>query len=921
MNCIYRSIWNDTTGTFVAASETAKSAGKKTSSCTSAQGDGAGFALKALALSLLLSFGASVYAGPVGGVVAAGGASISSAGGSTTINQSTQNAAINWQSFNVAPGEAVQFVQPNSNSVALNRVLGSDPSSILGNLSANGKVFLINPNGVLFGSSASVNVGGLVASTLNVTDTDFMAGNYKFAGSSSATVRNQGSINANGGYVALLGASVSNQGVISARLGTVALAAGNAVTLDLVGDGLLNVTVNQGAVNALVENGGLIRADGGQVLLTAQSASSLLQSAVNNTGVIRAQTLVTGENGSIMLMGDMQSGTVTVGGTLDASGTGAGQTGGSITATGHHVGLFGASINASGDAGGGTVLIGGDYQGKNPAVQNATATYMSADSTINADAITYGNGGKVILWADESTRAYGSITARGGASGGNGGLIETSAHSLDVAGIRIDASAQNGESGLWLLDPADITISGGVTAGIPVAPVGSVYAPNSGENAVTLNTTDLRNALQAGGGTNVTITTTNTGAQGAPPSGRGDITIASALTWVVGGSATLTLNAVGDVNINAAVTMTNGNLVVCCGQDINVRAAITGNTAGSVSLSAGRDITVVRSAANIGTDITVTNGNISMCAGRNIILSNTFNAPTALITINDSNISVPHGLGLTPGLVLSAGNAATGPGVAGGTVTFTSLTKIALTKAGANPLAVNVDYNPVSYTQPTDYAPLFTLVGTSPLSQRMRVYPGGANKVADGTTTAVFTSFQPDINGLIPGAGGLTLIPGIGNSAEYDTALPGENKLITYSGYTLGGATANFALPTPCCGVVTRTTGTIIAATPPTPPVVPPPASPIASPTPTAASLTASTPTAIGPFVTTGPGPAGVPVLVQLETPPELLTLVPPELPVVVAPVATPPVLRDQPPVVVVPPAPPPQPYAPPQRPRKQGRN
>ena len=192
-----------------------------------------------------------------------------------------------------------------------------------------------------------------------------MAGKYNFAGAGNGTILNQGSINADGGYVALLGANVSNEGVISAKLGTVALAAGNAITLDVAGDGLLNVTVNQGAVNALVQNGGLIQADGGQVLLTAQSAGNLLQSAVNNTGVIQAQT-IENHNGTIRLLGDMQSGTVSVSGTLDVSGTGAGQTGGSVTATGHHVGLFGGHINASGDAGGGTVLIGGGYQGNEP---------------------------------------------------------------------------------------------------------------------------------------------------------------------------------------------------------------------------------------------------------------------------------------------------------------------------------------------------------------------------------------------------------------------------------------------------------------------------------------------------------------------------------------------------------------------------
>ena len=379
------------------------------------------YALRAIAASLLIAFGTGANALPVGGAVSAGGATIVGTPGKTTINQTSQNAALNWQAFSIGKTEAVQFVQPNSNSVALNRVLGPDPSSILGSLSANGQVFLVNPNGILFGQSAQVNVGGLVASTRGITDADFMAGNYKFSGTGGGTVLNQGTINADGGYVALLGASVSNEGTISARLGTVVLAAGNAMTLDVAGDGLLNLVVNEGAINALVQNGGLIRADGGNVTLTAQAAGSLM-SVVNNTGVLQAQSIDT-RNGTIRLLGDMQSGTVSVGGMLDASGKGAGQTGGNVTATAHHVGIFGGHIDASGDAGGGTVLVGGGYQGGNASVQNASATYMSADATINANAINTGNGGTVVLWSADSTRARGTISARGGAQSGDGGLI------------------------------------------------------------------------------------------------------------------------------------------------------------------------------------------------------------------------------------------------------------------------------------------------------------------------------------------------------------------------------------------------------------------------------------------------------------------------------------------------------------------
>jgi len=274
--------------------------------------------LNKLAALVLLGWGALAHALPTDGVVTAGQAQITPGAGSMLVQQTSQNAAINWQSFNIAAGEAVRFVQPNAQSVALNRVLSSDPSRILGQLSANGQVFLINPNGVLFGQGAVVNVGGLVASTLGLSDADFMAGRYRFAGDSRAEVRNQGRIQADGGHVTLLGARVANEGVIQARLGSVSLAAGQAMTLDLAGDGLIQLTVNRGVADALVDNSGRIQADGGRVLLSAQAAGEVLSSVVNNTGVIQAQT-IEHRHGEIRLMGGMVNGTVHAGGVLDAS--------------------------------------------------------------------------------------------------------------------------------------------------------------------------------------------------------------------------------------------------------------------------------------------------------------------------------------------------------------------------------------------------------------------------------------------------------------------------------------------------------------------------------------------------------------------------------------------------------------------------
>jgi filamentous hemagglutinin family protein len=816
MNSFYRSIWNARTGTCIAVPENARSASKNTSSGTSKTAASAGLALKALTASLLLSFGANVYALPVGGVIAAGAATISSGAGNTTITQSTQNVAINWQSFSIGQTEAVRFVQPNSNSVALNRVIGSDPSSILGNLSANGKVFLINPNGILFGQGASVNVGGLVASTLNITDSDFMAGKYKFSGSSDATIVNQGAINADGGYVALLGAKVSNDGIILARLGTVALAAGSAVTLDVAGDGLLNITVDQGAVNALAQNGGLIQADGGQVLLTARSASGLLQSAVNNTGVIQAQS-IENRNGTIMLMGDMQSGTVNVGGTLDASAP----------------------------------------------------------------------------------------------NGGNGGFIETSAANVKIANdVSITTAAPTGLVGTWLIDPVDFNIQevGGDIAGTTLAQM-------LVSNNITISTV---------------VTGSNTATELFASPGQGNINVNSPIgggapLWTATpNTTTLTLEAFGDVNIDAAITATNGNLSVCCGRDVNVRAAIT-TTNGSVLLAANRDVTLFATSA-----MSTTNGNIELCAGRDVIVN-------SKITLINSGSIPSQSLGLPLGLTLSAGNNATGPGIAGGSV-YLPLAgdplRPTVRRSEAPVTDVIINYNPTSYAAPTDYFPSLILEqhsGPITVTQQMLVYPGGADKVYDGTTAAIFTSLQGLPNGV-------SLVAGPGSSATFDTADVGVGKTVTYSGFTLDGANAgNFALPVACCGPAVRTTTATITPVPPVvvppdvvvPPVVVVPPDVVVPPVVVVPPEVAVPPVVVvppdvvvPPVVVVPPEVAAPPVaevLPEIAAPPVSPPRITPR-PILVVMLATPPELQtivpERPPVVT-----PPEIYVPPIYPPKQDRN
>ena len=230
---------------------------------------------------------------PTGEQVVGGSATVSRpADARMQIDQSSSRAVINWQSFSIGAEARVTVAQPSTSSVLLNRVVGNSPTEIFGQLNANGQVFLVNPNGVLFAPGASVAVGGLFASSLAITDADFMAGQYRFSRDGAAgEVINQGQIVALNGYAALAGPRVRNEGTIVAHLGTVALAAGNRVTLDIVGDGLINVSVDLAAINASAVNTGTLHADGGRVLMTARSANALLDTVINTSGAIRANRM------------------------------------------------------------------------------------------------------------------------------------------------------------------------------------------------------------------------------------------------------------------------------------------------------------------------------------------------------------------------------------------------------------------------------------------------------------------------------------------------------------------------------------------------------------------------------------------------------------------------------------------------------
>ncbi len=314
MNRIFRLVWSEVSQAWVAVPEVSRGRGKNTRS----------HLIAATALSLLSSLNA--HAGPTGAQVTAGAGSVTQSGGTTTINQASQNLSLSWKSFNIAPTETVNFVQPSASAIAVNRIYDNNGSQILGRINANGQVFLINPNGVLFGAGAQVNVGALVASTLDVSDTSLGGNNRSFSGTGKGSVVNWGAINAagsgssagTGGYVALLGNSVSNQGSMSAPQGTVALGAGSEVSLTFQSNSLVKMTIDQSVLNSQSANGGVIHASGGLVLMSAGAKDALLASVVNNTGVVEARALAN-KGGTIVLLGGMAAGTVNVAGTLDAS--------------------------------------------------------------------------------------------------------------------------------------------------------------------------------------------------------------------------------------------------------------------------------------------------------------------------------------------------------------------------------------------------------------------------------------------------------------------------------------------------------------------------------------------------------------------------------------------------------------------------
>ncbi len=525
----------------------------------------------AVGMCLNTAFSTDLQANPQGGTVIAGSASISSAGSELQINQASNKAIIDWSSFNIDAGETTRFIQPGSDAIALNRVVNSTQlSTINGNLIANGRVMVINPNGILIGPSGNIDTAGFVASTADIDNDKFMNAERIFefnkAGNWDATVENQGMITVQeAGIAALVAPTVKNSGVIQGQLSKVQMAAADTYAIDFYGDGLISFAVDSDGRTSRqlsASNTGSLIANGGSVLMTAAAASNVVESVINSDGLIQAGSLQN-VNGKIVLTAEGAD--INISGALDV-----------------------AAIEPA--AGGGEIYVGGALSGVD-VLPKARSVHINSDASLVADAGEVGDGGTIVVWSDERTVSNGSYSAQGGSVSGNGGLVETSsADILQVSGSSVNTLAANGDTGSWLLDPATLTVyeTGSPNidniSGIDVADINGalsdvlLLADNSITFAADVNITEP--------GINITA---KAGVAGSDidglAAGTGTISISNQFIRTEGGDITFISGK--SISQNNATTYTNGGDIYYLSGDISINNnAAMGTVGGDVTLMA-----------------------------------------------------------------------------------------------------------------------------------------------------------------------------------------------------------------------------------------------------------------------------------------------------------------------------------------------
>ncbi|WP_158762622.1 YDG domain-containing protein [Paraburkholderia acidiphila] len=793
MNHIYQLCWNRSLRQWVAVSELAcRHAG--TGACRTRNGARRLVAILLAGAPFLWVGVAYAAGGPSGGQIVSGTGTIQQSGSTTTIQQTSPTLQLNWRSFNVGAGQTVDFVQPGSSSVAVNRILGSTPSAVLGNLNANGQVWLINPNGVLFGPSARVNVGGIVASTLDVDPGSLGSNTRRFSGNGQGSVVNQGTITAaDGGYVALLGNRVSNQGIISARLGTVALAGGSAATLTFDGSRLVHIQVDASTLDNLAENRQLIVADGGQVIMTAGAKDALLASAVNNTGKIRAQT-VEDQAGKIVLLGGMAAGQVNVGGTLDASAPNGGD-GGSIETSAAHFNLApDAHITAAAPFGrAGTWLvdptdltidanaasqISSTLNGGTNVVEQTTATGTSGagvqspgagDINVNA-AISWTNAAASLtldalnaIFVNAPVTGAGAVTMRAGTgnltiasggavTGGAGVVLATNANLVNNAG---SAAVSTGTSAPWLIYSSDprLDTAGGLTPAYIQynAPYGTTPAASGNgflySLAPTITLTGLTGSVTKvyDGTTAAPLTNANLVTTGLV---NGDVVASATGTYA-------TSNAGTNITVNSPTTF----------------AGVVVNT--STGLPAYGYQARGTATADIGT-ITPAPLTVSIVNDPTKVYDGTTSAPLTASNYSFTGFVAGQGASVNQASSVAYASADAGTGIAVN-ASFTSTN-----------FAANTGTNLANYTLPTSATGTGTIT-PAPLNVTGLI---ASNKVYDGTRAATVDASDAALFGVVSSDSGQVSLDTSNAAGLFATPNVGNAISVAPTGLTLTGAKA-----------------------------------------------------------------------------------------------------------------------------------
>lgn len=684
------------------------------------------------------------------------------------IIQSGHHAIINWDSFSLSKDELIRFVQADGTSCVVNKVTGITRSELLGQLLSNGSVCLINPNGIFIGPDAYIQTAGFIASTLDLVDSDLSNHKLRFTSDNQSSIINQGTIHCPIGDLFLIAKTIDNSGTLKADQGRQGLLSGSDI---------------------------LISPDDAPLFLIRESEFLDTETLEENPYALAIRHSGTIEASDAYLVADV--GLTEIAGQITAPG-------GDVHVLGDAVHLLKhTTIDVSHGTHAGTILVGGDYQGNNPAIKNAKFVWAGEDTELKADALDKGDGGKVILWGDKATFHYGTISIRGGSSGGNGGFAEVSGKTLEYRGFT-DGGAPCGRPGVLLLDPTDVTIGGTATSGTWSAcgpPVDYEFV--AGTQNFILNT-DLATQLQS---CSVTVDTVGTGGSGT---NEGSIIVSSAIggsgTWTA--ATTLELHAASFITTTANITnesATTGFTAVSLTADGTSSGAITGVTIGtnSVITTSGGDVVVngIGTGANMYGVFFINGGKIVTGAG-NVAITGTTSGIVGVRTLLSTNtITSTSG-----NIVISGRNSGTATAIHGvqissspwaagttGTLTFDTCTA---TSGGVNSYGIAFD-QPVSNIGSivaTNSITGGTGFGSSGCSISGTISVTGTNSIIAISATSTSSS------GVVNTAAGITI-----NSGCTVSAIAGSITLIGTG--TTGTAYNNHGIAN--AGTITTTTGAI----------------------------------------------------------------------------------------------------------------